>query len=309
MSDQAERLRRLLAHDGATAGERPSRAASATPATITRTLLLAGGKGGAGTSNLALNLAIALAERDLRVALIDADLGRANLDLLCGLAPSRDLRDVLAGDCRLADALTDGPAGVRIVAGAHAIRSAHEAAADPHDPGASRLAGTLDTLHAQADYLLIDAGSGLDPHVATLAGAADEVIVVATPEPTALADAQAALRRLGRPDGPSLRVLVNQARSSAEAREAMDRFASDGRAYFGLVVRPLGFVPYDPRVPRAVRRRTPFALDAPTGPAARALRRIARQLLDEHDPGTAPRGGLLGTIASRWASHRHPALE
>lgn len=305
MSDQAERLRRLLAHDGETVADRPSRAPS--PATnttrTTHTLLLAGGKGGAGTSCLALGLAVALSQRGARVTLIDADLGRANLDLLCGLAPSRDLHDVLAGNCTLADAATEGPAGIQLIAGTHAIRESA-----PHKT-ADALAGSLGSLHAHTDVLLIDAGNGLDPHADALASAADEIIVVATPEPTARADAQAVLRRLGRPDGPSLRVLVNQARSRSEARETLDRFASDGRAYFGLVVRPLGFVSYDPRVPLAVRKRTPFLLHAPASPAARAVRRIARQLHDDLAPETAPRATLLSTFTGPWTARRVPALE
>ncbi len=306
MSDQADRLRRLLAHDG----DRPARAAAASMANAdhaTHTLLLAGGKGGAGTSNLALGLAIALARRGSRVTLIDADLGRANLDLLCGLTPARDLRGVLDGDCPLAGALSDGPAGVRILAGAHAIRDTRPQPAD-HSAAAS-LANALDTLHAETDFLLIDAGHGLDPHAAALAEKADEILVVATPEPTALADAQAVLRHLAHPGTPFPRVLVNQARSRAEARDTLDRFISDGRAYFGLSVRSLGFVPYDPRVPRAVRKRTPFSIDAPAAPASRAIGRVARRLHDELAPEAPPRSSLLGTLAGHWMARRLPALE
>lgn len=306
MSDQAERLRRLLANEG----ERSPRASAATITdTTTRTVLVVGGKGGAGASNLALGLAVGLSQRGSRVTLIDADLGRANIDLLCGLAPARDLHDVFGGECRLADAATEGPAGLKFIAGTHAIRGVDSRDGDDAPDTAEALAGSLESLHAQTDFLLIDAGHGLERHAAALARVADEIIVVATPEPTARADTQAVLRRLGTPDGACLRVVVNQARSGSEARESLDRFASDGRAYFGLVVRPLGFVPYDPRVPRAVRRRVPLLLDAPTAPASRALGRIARQLHDEHAPEAAPRSSLLGLLAAHWAPRRQPALE
>src|SRR4051794_28474600 len=122
MSDQADGLRQLVrARSGGTAlaGPPPSRKAGPT----TRSLVLTSGKGGVGTSNLALNLAIALGERGSRVLLVDADLGLANIDLLCGMSPGCDLGDVLSGGRPLLEAVVEGPAGIRIIPGVHASRT------------------------------------------------------------------------------------------------------------------------------------------------------------------------------------------
>ena len=174
----------------------PSRTAEAPAAA--RSLVLTSGKGGVGTSNLALNLAIALGEYGQRVVLVDADLGLANIDLLCGLTPESDLGDVLAGDCSLAEAVVTGPGDVRIVPGAHGTRTLVDALGD----GPTRLVADLAELEAGADFLLIDAGSGLGPGVATRAAAADQVVIVTTPEPTSVADAHAAIGRFRRLVGP-----------------------------------------------------------------------------------------------------------
>src|SRR5260370_26130307 len=117
MSDQADGLRQLVqARSGPIAlAEPPHRREPAPPAT--RSLVFTSGKGGVGTSNLALNLAVALGELGQRVVLVDADLGLANLDLLCGLSPDYDLGDVLSGVVPLAEAVTDGPSGVRFLPG------------------------------------------------------------------------------------------------------------------------------------------------------------------------------------------------
>ena len=127
-------------------------------------LLFTSGKGGVGTSNLVLNLAIALGEMDQRVVVVDADIGLANLDLLCGLTPRYDLGDVLAGRCRLADAIVTGPGEIQIVPGAHAIRTGGRAtwATAP-----ARLVAELGELEAESDFVLVDAGSGLGPGVGT----------------------------------------------------------------------------------------------------------------------------------------------
>src|SRR5690242_13194777 len=134
MSDQADGLRQLVrARSGTTAlADRPDPGpprARGEPAGA-RSLLWTSGKGGVGTSNLVLNLAIALGEYGQRVVLVDADLGLANIDLLCGLAPARDLGDVLAGECSLAEATVMGPGDVRIIPGAHAVRTLAEVLGD-----------------------------------------------------------------------------------------------------------------------------------------------------------------------------------
>src|SRR5262245_5919035 len=131
MSDQADGLRQLVQSrsegGGAALAEPPPASAPGTEGagktTGTRSLVLTSGKGGVGTSNLALNLAIALGALGQRVLLVDADLGLANIDLLCGLAPASDLGDVLAGDRPLADAIVEGPGGIRIGPGAPGLRT------------------------------------------------------------------------------------------------------------------------------------------------------------------------------------------
>src|SRR4051794_37680055 len=164
MSDQADGLRQLVrSRSGASAPAAPPRA---TPRC--RSLVLTSGKGGVGTSNLALNLAIALGEYGQRVVLVDADLGLANIDLLCGLAPATDLGNVLSGDCSLADAVMTGPGDIRIVPGAHGMRTLVDVLGD----GPSRIVAELAEQEAGADFLLVDAGSGLGPGIATLAAAA-----------------------------------------------------------------------------------------------------------------------------------------
>lgn len=307
MSDQADGLRQLVqARTGtaAVAEPPPPGLPLEAPATA-RSLLLTSGKGGVGTSNLALNLAIALGELDQRVVLVDADLGLANIDLLCGLAPASDLGDVLAGDCPLADAIVTGPAGVRIVPGAHGMRTLADVLGD----GPRRLVAELAALEAAADFVLVDAGSGLGSPIATLAAAADQVVIVTTPEPTSVADAHAVIgrfRRLaGSGSGPSrLRAIVNQAVSSAEADDVLTRLSASSRQFLGTVVTGLGHVRSDPHVPLAVRMRRPFVQAYPSSIAARGVRRLARALIDECQPGRNRRPGFFAALAARWALSR-----
>ena len=304
MSDQADRLRQLVGASRAAAvalaDDEPAAVARESPRT-TRSLLFTSGKGGVGTSNLVLNLAIALGELDQRVLVVDADLGLANLDLLCGLAPRYDLGDVLAGRCTLEEAVMTGPGPIQIVPGAHAIRTG----AEELDGGPARLVAELGELESAADFVLVDAGSGLNPGVATLAAAADEAVIVSTAEPTSIADAHAAINRLRRLAAPPrLRVVVNQAASAAEAAEVLDRWVASSRQFLGMVVSPLGpgAIRADPHVGLAVRSRRPLLTAFPGSVAARGLRRMARALVRERLPQPrSRRAGFFAAMAARWA--------
>jgi flagellar biosynthesis protein FlhG len=293
----------VQARSGTTAlADPPAASRRGKASTAARSLVLTSGKGGVGTSNLALNLAIALGDSGQRVVLVDADLGLANIDLLCGLAPASDLGDVLAGDCRLAEVVVPGPGAIRIVPGAHGMRTLAEVLGD----GPSRLVAELKALEAEADFVLVDAGSGLGAPIATLAAAADEVVVVTTPEPTSVADAHAALGRLRRLAGPPrLRAVVNQAASTAEAADVLARLRATSRQFLGVVVTGLGHVRADPHVPLAVRQRHPFVTAYPGSIAARDVRRLARVLIAERQPrGRGRRPGFFAALAARWALGR-----
>lgn len=307
MTDQAEKLRQLVgATTARSGGSIPpgglascalSYTQSASPRSA-HSLLFTSGKGGVGTSNLVLNLAIALGEMKLRVLVVDGDIGLANLDLLGGLSPRRDLGDVLQGRCELADAVVPGPCGIRVVAGVHAARTSMNDLGD----AAERLAREVKEVSLDFDFVLIDAGSGMGPGAGSLAAAADEVVVVSTPEPTSLADAHAAIGRFHQLQTVGVRVLVNQATSHAEGVEVLDGIVNSSRQFRGAVVAPLepGFVRLDPHVPMAVRGRRPFVTAYPAAAASRGVRRIARALCSERYPPVRTKGaGFRAAIRAR----------
>lgn len=275
-----------------------------------RTVVMTSGKGGVGTSSLALSLAIALRETGLKVVLIDADAELPCLDLLCGMIPRRDLGDVAAGACSLAEAAVEGPAGIRLVPGARRGQSglprgglnpitADDLLGDARAMLATELA-ELDTL-GLADVVLIDAGRclGSGASAPLWAALADELLVVATPESTALAGAYAAahqLAALAGPDGP--RLLINQANSEREAQEVLSWLVTSSRRLEGLPMGSRGYVRWDPAVGRAVRAQQPFLIAAPRGPAAQDVRRIAREIARGSRPPRSPQ--WVAAVRHHW---------
>ena len=250
-----------------------------------RTIAIASGKGGVGKSNLAANLAVALGERGAKVLLVDADLAQASLDLLLGLHPRFDLQHVLAGERTLEDILVHGPQGVRLIPASSGVPDL----ADLDDYRRECLLRGLGTLSPGADLILIDTASGVSRTVTSFCLAADEVLVVTTPEMPAFSDAYSlikVLHALGVARPP--RLLVNMAGTAEEAEETSHRIRLVARRFLSLDLEAWGYVPFDPAVARAVRLQEPVVKAFPHAPASIAYRALAERLWDPAPPSPTP---------------------
>jgi flagellar biosynthesis protein FlhG len=257
------------------------------PRGAVRVIAIASGKGGVGKTNLTANLAVALAHHGTRVWVLDADLGLANLDLVLGVRATHTLESVLLGERRLAEVVTEGPAGVRLLPAARGV--AELTALTPTQQ--LQVLDEIDALDGQVDVLLIDVATGLSSNVLYFAAAAGETLVVMTPEPTAIADAYALVKvlatRWGRTTFP---VVVNMAATPIDADAAFGRLAGVAREFLGVRLEMAGWIPADDAVRRAVRAQTPLVTAAPASPASRAIAALADRLAA--GPADVPTGGI-----------------
>ncbi len=245
-------------------------------------IAITSGKGGVGKSNVAVNLAIQFASAGRDVVLLDADLGLANADVLCNVDLPYNLSHVISRKKELGDVLVRAPGGFRLIGGASGLARM----ADLSDFDRQRLVNALGELESQTDIILIDTGAGISPNVLSFTRAADHVLVVTTPEPTAITDAYAVVKVISRGTGTlpgdgaerRLSLLVNQARSPMEARVVYERIAKVARQFLNVNVFDAGHVPSDEAVPTAVRRRTPFLLGSPRCPASQCIAQLAMRL-------------------------------
>jgi flagellar biosynthesis protein FlhG len=240
-----------------------------------RTIAITSGKGGVGKTQLSANLAVALARRGQRVLLLDADLGLASLDLVLGVQPTADLLAVVRGQCAIRDILVGGPAGVQLVPACPGrYEMANLASAERE-----RLLMVLRDLASSFDVLIIDTGAGIGANSVGFATLADEIVLVATPEPTSLRDAYAMAKVLHRRCGVEhIDVVANQVSGEADGRDVFERLRGIARRFLTLELGYLGCVPRDESVLRAVAMGEPCVLGAPRSQAARAFEHLARRI-------------------------------
>lgn len=303
-SDQATALRELMRPDvvASTLSVRPPQVR----VRLAKTIAITSGKGGVGKSNLAVNLAAAIAARR-STCLLDADLGLANADLLCGVSPGATLEDVVQGRRRLADVMTVAPGGFRLLPGASGVASVANLAPSARRELVIQLAG----LERSFDVLLVDTGAGIGANAMAFTLAADSALVVVTPEPTSITDAYGAIKTIAaKVERPRIRVAVNMAADAAEGEEVFRRLDRVARHFLSLPLELAGVVPLDAAVRDAVRKRVPFLVASPDAPASRAVRAIADRLLGEPDRDeqagsvdAASRTGFLGRLAG-WLGRR-----
>jgi flagellar biosynthesis protein FlhG len=257
------------------------------------TIAVTSGKGGVGKSNVAVNLAICLTSKGLRVVLVDVDLGLANADLLMNLQPRYTLSHVLSGVRSIDEVFTDGPGGIRFIPGASGL---HELA-DLSEFERQNLVTQLEKLKTNADIVVLDCGAGISRNVISFALAADRVLVVTTPEPTSLADAYATIKALYREQClAEMCLFVNIANSRAEARATYQRIATVARRFLDYSVADHGYMLHDTAVELAVQARCPFVIRYPGSNASACIAAMASEVARTF-MGQQCRGGFFKRVA------------
>lgn len=277
MNDQAQRLRKLIHEKQRTDGKIRFAATGSAENGKSRIIAITSGKGGVGKTNLTVNLAIALARQGKRVLIIDADLGMANVDVLFGASSVYNLLHLAEDHVGISDVISKGPCGVLYLSGGSGI----EKLANLHERELEKIMAKLYQCEAFADIILIDTGAGLGKSVLTFLLAADEVILLTTPEPTAMTDAYAIMKAYSvYAEAPCMRLVVNRVFEDGEGADVFAKLIKTADRFLALPILPLGEIYEDRSMVKAVKAQMPLLIAYPNAIAAKCIAAIALNLLN-----------------------------
>ncbi len=234
------------------------------PTQSTRIISVTSGKGGVGKTTVSVNLAISLARTGKKVLLFDGDLGLANINVLLGIIPEHNIYEVLKGRKRLQDIIIKTSYGIDIIAGANGISQLadlNEAQRENFLQGLQELSGY--------DIMLIDTGAGVGANVIGLVLPADEILVVTTPEPTAITDAYGMIK-----------LIVNRVPDAGEAKLVADRLISISNQFLKARIENLGFIFEESSVQKSIRSQRPYVVLYPAAKSSACIKHIAARLVN-----------------------------
>ncbi len=254
--DQAEGLRRMVQ-------PRP-----------VRVFAVSSGKGGVGKTNVSVNLGVCLNELGHHVALMDADMGLANVDVLLGLQPKYNLSHLLSGERSLEEIIVEGPGGLKVVPGSSGLQRMSELTVG-EQAGVIR---AFSEIGSDIDVLIVDTAAGISGSVVNFARACQEIFLVVCDEPTSMTDAYAFIKLLNRDYGVfRFQILANMVPDERQGLALYTKLCKVTDRYLDVALNYLGAIPQDDYLKKSVQRQGPVSLLYPQSKSAQAFRALARK--------------------------------
>lgn len=260
-----------------------------------KTIAVASGKGGVGKTNVTASLAIALRKKGREVMIFDADLGLSNIDVLLHLAPKYSIQHILSGERTLQEVVVEGPHGIKILPASSGIQEL--TALDEFQR--LRLLEAFDAYDSDIDILLIDTAAGISENVAFFCVAAQEIIIVASPEPTAITDAYALIKVLStRYQEKEFNIFVNSVSGRQEALDVFNSLSLAAEKFLNISLDYLGYMPYDEAVRKSVRQQKAFIDGYPDCLASKQIIELAERVSIPSDRVKGTLQFFIGSLLS-----------
>ncbi|MCI9200878.1 MAG: MinD/ParA family protein [Lachnospiraceae bacterium] len=279
--DQAEQLRNII------------KAHNHTQKPVARVLTVTSGKGGVGKSNTSINLAIQFRKMGLKVIILDADFGLANIEIMFGAVPKYNLSDLIYEGKNIKEIITKGPMGVGFISGGSGVAGLSNLTQD----NIQCIVQSLAELDSLADIVIVDTGAGISDAVMEFLVASGEILLVTTPEPTSITDSYSLLKALSRHpkyarEDTKIKMVANKVQKKGDGSELYKKLNVVVEKYLETPMEYLGEVPEDTQLMRAVMQQRPVSMEDPYAKSALAYKEIVSKLVNKEATETVKRKGM-----------------
>ncbi len=269
--DQAAKLRKLVREKK----EEKEDVVKVETKKTAKILSVTSGKGGVGKTSLSVNIAASLGKEDLRVLLIDADLGLSNVEIMLGVTPSYTLKDVIKNGRAIEEVIINGPYNIDFISGGNGFLELAELSEIERE----EILIKIHKLEELYDIIIIDTGAGISKNVTAFLTISDEIIVVTNSEPTALTDAYSIIKVITEEKlKQKIGLIINRVKNKNEYQQASDILINTAKKFLGEEIKSLGFVYEDPNVRKTIYKKTPFVIYYPNSVASDCVKEIINNL-------------------------------
>jgi len=270
MNDQAEGLRKIISNleTGVNVSKKANRA---------KVLAITSGKGGVGKTNIAVNFAISLRLLGYKVLILDVDFGLANVDIITGTYIKKTISDCIKSDLDIDKVINEGPEGIKIISGG----SGFYELSIMNEKNIEKFLNLVEKLESTMDYIIIDTGAGVSNTVLKFVMAAEEAIIVTTPEPTSIMDSYTMIKALilNGYDG-RLNILANIVNNRKEAYDIYNKLETVSKNFLNCKLNFLGYIEKSDTILKAVRNQIPFVILNPKDSVSKSIKVIALKFAD-----------------------------
>lgn len=281
MSDQADKLRKMMKQSNLNNEEKENVNYNIFNKTKkAKVLAITSGKGGVGKTSFVVNLGISLKNLGCEVAIFDADIGLANVDIMTGISPKWNITNIIEDDKSIFDIMVDGPSGIKIISGGSGIKDL----VVMDESSIAKLIDEIEELEYYVDYILIDTGAGISNLVIDFIKTSDETIIILTPDPTSLTDSYAVIKALTLFGyDRNINIVVNMVKNSIEARNTFNRLNIVTEKFLKINLNFIGYLYNSKNVINSVRLQSPYINLYPNSNVSNNIKRIALNFINNDD--------------------------
>ena len=240
-----------------------------------KTITITSGKGGVGKSSIVSNMAYILGNMNKSTFILDADLSGGNKDIMFGVAPKFNVKDLMEGKKNIEEIIAEGPCGIKIIPATSGISEFSKLSENEKNMFFSFIPGL-----PEYDYLIVDTSADISTNVIYFNAMSQGIFIVLTPDPASITDSCAVIEDLHkRTCRKDFNIIVNMVKDEKEALKIFKNIVNVTDKLLDVYLDYFGYIPLDKNISVATKKQKLWVERFPDTCATQALVQICNRLV------------------------------